>query len=442
MLTLEDHPDRGKSIYDLKKSFRIVGFLTQKNMDLRMRNRSKVFFAALACIWLAGCKKTEVIDQTKTIIQEVESSSKSPEYVITKYGAKGDGVTDCSKIINDLIAGLPASGGTIVIPEGEFFLNSPITVNKNFVTIKGLNPGLRSNVDVTVSGIVSNPGGGSKLILGGSSTGIEVPTIPDVNGRKNRISGLSIKNLLITGGSSSKGVGINILQDNDGVRIEDVIGINLIVGIKVNAADAMIIRNCWVSECRNSIEMTNGIQNMITNCQLGAQPGGITLKLTNQENFSVTSNQIYPDGDVNVQLNNCTYGNISSNNIQSYYVGMIELNEGSFNLINGNTCWMRLPGNPAGQLRGKTNDYGAIRISGTSNLVSNNMITCNWPGTSVNPVTIRSASGSNNTYSNNKISDITSSRVFYVNENNEIFNTVPSSKVFVDGDASKVYVRY
>ncbi len=406
-----------------------------------MRNGGKFLIAALSCIWLAGCKKTEVIDQTKTIIQQVESSSKSPEYVITNYGAKADGVTDCSKIINDLIASLPASGGTIVIPQGEFFLNSPITVNKNFVTITGLNPGLRSNVDVTVSNLL-NPGGGSKLILGGASTAIEVPVLPDVNGRKNRISGLSIKNLLISGGSSAKGAGINIQQDNDGVRIEDVIGINLIIGIKANASDAMIIRNCWVSECRNSIEMTNGIQNMIANCQLGAQPGGVTLKMTNQENFNITANQIYPDGDVNLQLNNCTYGNISSNNFQSYYVGMIELNEGSFNLINGNTCWMRNPGTANGQLRGKTNDYGVIRIAGNANLISNNVITCNWADASVNPVTIRSAGGSNNTYSNNKIADVSSSRVFYVNEHNEIFNTVPSSKVYVDGDASTVYVRY
>jgi len=395
---------------------------------------------AALLISLASCKK-EVIDKTVTITEYVESGNKQSGYVITNYGAKGDGLTDCSKIINDLITAMPASGGTIVIPEGDFLLNSPIVINRNYITIKGLNPGVRSNIDVPVTG-ASNPGGGSKLLLGASSVGIQVPIIPDVNGKKNRISGLSIKNLLISGGTNTKGAGISILQDNDGVRIEDVIGINLLVGIIANGADAMIIRNCWISECRSGIEMANGIQNMITNCQLGAQPNGITVKLSNQENYNFTSNHVYPDGDVNLQLNNCTYGNISSNNFQSYYVGMIELNEGSNNLINGNTCWMRAPGDANRQLRGKSNDYGVIRIAGSNNLIGNNIVNCNWASSTNNPVTICSASGSGNSYSNIKIADQSSSRVFYVNENTDIFNSVPASRVFINGDPSKVYIRY
>jgi len=403
-----------------------------------------ISLASLAAIllWNTACKKTEVIEKTVYVTDENGNATKpAPEYIITHYGAKGDGSTDCSAIVNDLISKLPISGGTIVIPEGDFLLSSPIVVNKNFVTIKGLNPGLRSNVDVPVSTIL-NPGGGSKLILGAASAGIMVPTLPDVNGRKNRISGLVVQNLLITGGSTSKGTGISIQQDNDGIRIEDVIGINLNVGIVANAADAMIIKSCWISECRNSIEMNHGIQNLISNCQLGAQPGGITIKLNNQENFNVTGNHVYPDGDVNLQMNNCTYGNISGNNFQSYYVGMIELNQGSFNLITSNVCWMRAPSDANRQLRGKPNDYGVIRILGSGNMISNNTITCNWANTANNPVTVRSADGSSNSYHNLKISNTSSSRVFFVNETTEIFNSVPASKVFVDGNASNVYISY
>ncbi|MDB5012283.1 MAG: hypothetical protein JWQ25_485, partial [Daejeonella sp.] len=310
-----------------------------------------------------------------------------------------------------------------------------------FVTIKGLNPGLRSNVDVPVSSLL-NPGGGSKLLIGAAAAAIMVPVLPDVNGRKNRISGLVIKNLLISGGETSKGAGIYILQDNDGIRIEDVIGINLNVGIVANAADAMIIKSCWISECRSGIEMNNGIQNMITGCQLGAQPGGITVKLTNQENYNFTSNHVYPDGDVNLQLNNCTYGNVSSNNFQSYYLGMIELNEGSFNLITSNVIWMRNPSDGNRQLRSRTNDYGVIRINGNSNMVSNSTVTCNWANATNNPVTVRSVGGTDNSYHNLKVADTRSSRVLFVNESTEIFNTVPSSKVFVDGDATKVHISY
>ncbi|WP_279296147.1 glycosyl hydrolase family 28-related protein [Paraflavisolibacter caeni] len=395
-------------------------------------------FAIFVLIAAASCKKTVI---EKVYESKDSSNINSPEFIITNFGAKGDGKTDCSSIINDLILKMPAAGGTIVIPEGDFLLNNPIVVSRNFITIQGLNPGLRSNVDIGSSG-VQQPGGGSKLLLGNTAIGIHVPSQPDVNGRKNRISGLVIKNLLISGGQGTKGTGISIVQDNDGVRIENVIGINLNIGIYAEAADAMIISTCWISECRNSIEMKNGIQNMITNCQLGAQPSGITVNLTNQENFNFTSNHVYPDGDVNLQLNNTRYANISSNNFQSYYVGMIEVNGGHSNLVSSNVCWLRVPGDTARQLRGKLNDYGVIRVSGDNHLISSNSIACNWANPSSNPVTIRSESGSGNRYQNLKINDVSSSRVFYVNETSEIFNCVPYSKVYVDGDVSKVYVKY
>src|SRR5690606_12185752 len=111
-------------------------------------------------------------------------------------------------------------------------------IDRDFVTIKGLNPGLRSNVDVPLANL-TNPGGGSKLLVGKARAAIEVPNIPDVNNRKKRISGLMIKNILISGGESNNGIGINILHDNDGIRIENVVGINLQKGIVAIAADAM-----------------------------------------------------------------------------------------------------------------------------------------------------------------------------------------------------------
>ena len=55
---------------------------------------------------------------------------------ITLAGAVGDGQTDCSAIINEAIAALPAEGGTIIIPEGDFVLDQPIVVSKSNVTIK------------------------------------------------------------------------------------------------------------------------------------------------------------------------------------------------------------------------------------------------------------------------------------------------------------------
>ncbi len=338
---------------------------------------------------------------------------------------------------------MPPSGGTIIIPEGDFLIDNPIVIDRNFVTLKGINQGLRSNVDVPLSGL-KNPGGGSKLLLGKANSAIEIPVLPDVNGRKNRVSGVNIENLLISGGESSdKGIGINILQDNDGFRIKNVVAINLHTGIVANASDAIIISSCWISEVKNSIIMNHGIQNMISNCQLGAQPGGITVNLTNQENLLMSGNHIYPDGDINLQMTDCNYNNISSNNFQSYYIGIIEVNDGSYNLLSDNMIWMRRPDEATRQMRGKDKDYGVVRISGNQNMFSNSSVNCDWADATGDPVSIRSVSGTKNSFYNLKFSSFDSSdRLFYVNETTEIFNSAPLSKIAVEGSVENIYVRY
>ena len=405
-----------------------------------MNLRFFVWSAFISSLLLFGCKKNYITQVTQNVVDTL--IDKSTQYLITDYGAIADGKTDCGPVINGIINNLPTSGGTIIIPEGDFLVNTSINVNKNFVTIKGLNPGLRSNIDVPVSNLTP-PGGGSKLILGnGASSIINVPVLPTVNGNTNRISGLEFSNLLLSGGSTEHGIGINILQDNDGVRIENVVGINLSTGIYSNASDAMLINDCWISECTNSIYMPNGIQNTISNCQLGAQPLGITVRLDNQVNFNFTSNQVYPNGSVNLQINNSQFVNVSSNNFQSYYVGIIEMNNSNNNLISSNIIWMRTPSDTSLQLRGNTNDYGTLRLSGSNNLVSNNSITCNWVYPNNNPVTIRSIGGTGNSYDDLNISDTLSSRVFYVSGSCSIINSVPASKVYIDGASTGVYIKY
>ncbi len=380
-------------------------------------------------IILTGCTKEEYYTQ------EIENSTY--EKVITNYGAIGDGSTDCSGVINKLISEMPASGGVIVIPEGDFVLDKPITIDRNFITIKGINPGMRSNVDVDVNKLLG-PGGGSKLILRNAPYGIHIPPMKDVNGRKNRISGVEIKDLLLSGGKSNNGTGIFVEHDNDRCHISNIIGINLNTGIKVIAADAMIIQDSWICEVANSIEMHEGIQNMISNCQLGAQPSGITCKLSNQSNLIFTNNHVYPDGVNNLVLDNCHHVNISGNNFKSFYLGILEI-KGNNNLVSNNVFWMLDSEN---QMMGKGADYGAIRVEGDANLFSSNTIKCEWRTNVVNPVTIRSLSGTRNRYTNLLIENQQSNSVFYVNETTEIFDCVPTEKVKTDGDPSLVYIKY
>ncbi len=350
------------------------------------------------------------------------------EYVITQYGAVGDGKSDCSVIINKLIEDLPASGGVIVIPEGDFVLDNPILIKKNFVTIKGLNPGMRSNIDVANVEELFGPGGGSKLILRKAKYGIQIPKIPDVGGNKNRISGVEIKNLMISGGTINNGTGIFVEYDNDRCLISNIIGINLNYGIVAHSADAMIIQDSWICEVQNSIEMIDGIQNMISNCQLGAQPSGVTCKLVNQENFLFTNNHIYPDGSKNLVLTNSERVNISNNNFKSYYVGILDV-EGNNNLVNGNIFW--LVGALDNQLLGHDGDYGIIRIAGNSNMLTSNTITCEWNNVVENPVTVYSVQGTGNLFSNLLIENQNSTKVFLVNESAKIYNCMSDDKIWI-----------
>ena len=53
------------------------------------------------------------------------------DFDITKYGAVGDGTTDCSKAITDAIAACnQAGGGRVDVPAGKF-LTGPIHLKSN-----------------------------------------------------------------------------------------------------------------------------------------------------------------------------------------------------------------------------------------------------------------------------------------------------------------------
>ena len=45
----------------------------------------------------------------------------------------------------------------------------------------------------------------------------------------------------------------------------------------------MQISDCWVCEMESSIKLQGGEQNSVKNCQLGAQPKGITCMFARKE---------------------------------------------------------------------------------------------------------------------------------------------------------------
>ena len=72
-------------------------------------------------------------DQLPTILSRiVPPTFRDEDFVITKYGAVGDGVTDCNPAFKKAIAAcIKAGGGRVVIPKGTFLTNGPIHLDNN-----------------------------------------------------------------------------------------------------------------------------------------------------------------------------------------------------------------------------------------------------------------------------------------------------------------------
>ena len=115
----------------------------------------------------------------------------------------------------------------MVIPEGDFVLDAPIVINKHNVTFKGLNPGMRSNIDVNGINELLGPGGGSKLVARNAEAAIKVET---------GVKGVKIMNSMVSGGTEAKNIGIHFAGTSDDGMLSNIIGINLHTGVKIEQA--------------------------------------------------------------------------------------------------------------------------------------------------------------------------------------------------------------
>lgn len=330
------------------------------------------------------------------------------EFLITDHGAKGDNVRDNAPVINSLIAKFGASGGTILIPEGDFRINSPVIVNKNHVTIRGVNYGQRSNVDPS-SGVFA-PAGGSKLILGaGVLRGIEVPA------GGPQIDGLTIKHLAVQG--SDGGVfqtGISVERANRWTRIHDVNCINMRKGVYVRQATQAHVDSCWLAECEAPLHLDTGSDCIVTDNSLGGQPGGVTCDIHAHQRLVFTGNVIFPDGYAGLWLTDCHNCNVSGNTITNWYTGLVQI-EGNMNSITDNNISAVLagPGWPSDP-RARDGLYGLVKITGNDNVCAANTI-MSWQPAGDTRVHI--AAGDRNVLRNLTIGANASGRKIFINGN-------------------------
>lgn len=321
---------------------------------------------------------------------------------VTQYGLKNDASSDCSDLVNRLIADLPAEGGVILFPEGQYRLDSPIKVTRNFVTITG-----EEN---------------TTLIVNNSEAGINLAYVAEVNGQKNRLSGVEIRNIHLVG-NDYNGTGVWVAHDNDRTQLIDVTVEKCNLGMRINGADAIVINNCTMTDVTNGLEMYGGIQNSVTDCQFGSRQGGVTCYISGESNLLFSDNELDGAGSNGLVVSG-TRINVSGCTVEGQCVGLFELN-GDNNLISDNI--FTLADTEADQLAGRTADYGVVLVKGNYNHFTNNTIDCEWDPEIENPITVSAASGDANRFSNCTVTDQSSECVFYVNETTEVVECVENS---------------
>lgn len=292
------------------------------------------------------------------------------EFLITNYGAKGDYAFDNAPIINDLIANLPDSGGSIVIPHGNFLINSPIVVDKSFVTIRGL-------------------GGGSRLVVAGEAgEGILVP------GGAPRLSGFTVRDLEITGANwDIPRVGIYLDRANDGTHFNALVCTNLQRGIFVREGDAFRIVGCSITNCESALQMLLGFQGVVNRNHFAGFSGGQAVQFEGMDRVQFTGNVIMPDGAVALKLIGVDSFNVSGNTITTFYTGAIEV-AGNMNSFSGNNITAVLvDGEWLADPRSRDNLWGLVRIEGNDNTFTSTSIMSWQP---VNDVRINVLNGDRN----------------------------------------------
>ena len=341
---------------------------------------------------------------------------------ILDFGAQPENVNfDNAPAFNKAIQALPSVGGTVFIPNGNYFLKSTVNVDRSYVHIMGFNNGLRSGID-PADGSTQTGGGGAKVTVQNPITAFKLENTHN----DKRLSGITFSGFDLRGDTNG-GVGIDGVSNSDRIVIDNMTINNVGIGVRLYAADAPRITNSWIAETQSSILLTGASQQAeIKNNSLGAQPKGTTIYMENPDRFNISGNNIYPDGASAIRILNPVHGSIVGNTISAYYNGMIEFlpnSDGAFgngNVISGNVIALEAwHDNPDG----KDNKWGVIHIEAFNNVISNNNLLAN--GTPHDTTGILIMRGDYNRIANNVI-------------------TIPDtvSKVVINGAANNNWVVY
>ncbi|WP_322976071.1 glycosyl hydrolase family 28-related protein, partial [Limosilactobacillus reuteri] len=226
------------------------------------------------------------ISDNKSDISKINLKMSTMFVNLLDFGAQPENVNfDNAPAFNKAIQALPSVGGTIFIPNGNYFLKSTVNIDRSYVHVMGLNHGLRSGID-PVDGSTQAGGGGAKVTVQNPITAFKLENTHN----SNRLSGITFSGFDLRGDTNA-GVGIDGVSNTDRVVIDNMTINNVGIGVRLHAADAPRITNSWIAETQSSILLTGASQQAeIKNNSLGAQPKGTTIYMENPDRFKFSGN--------------------------------------------------------------------------------------------------------------------------------------------------------
>ena len=255
----------------------------------------------------------------------------------------------------------------IAFNTGVFYLDVNVqVVDQSFLKISGQGDGFISGVEKDFgpppNGKINVNGGLTVLQVGPAVT--EAFSFASSAQATSRFTGIHIRSLTLSGPSTSSAIqhGLVFVTDNDACSVTDVTIAGIAgIGVYNFAGDAFRVSHCQINELGTGVALVNCIHCAINDNLIGAQPIarattingrpyasgfdgilGKDLYLSSCEYTTVNSNLLYPNGWSIIHAVNAYNTVISSNTIESYYVGAVMLQACTIAALSNNV--IRVPG--------------------------------------------------------------------------------------------------
>ena len=197
-----------------------------------------------------------------------EASSGGAGFNIKAYGAKGDGVTDDTTAMQDALAAIPATGGSLYCPAGTYKYTGPTLVLDKPVTVQGDGGGVHFVNLGPIVGVTGQPAISNIDFY--STTG----TLFDVQKAGCTFYDIALRNK--SGTTPTAGAGIVVSADGDRTRYENLSVDGFYINIDVQAGSAHTFEGCWICapvlygmKFRN-VAVPDGGDHAISNCAIYA----------------------------------------------------------------------------------------------------------------------------------------------------------------------------